>query len=334
MIDQELRRRAVAMVRPGTGILAADESVATISSRFAAFGIESTADSRRRYRELLLDAAGIEDHVSGVILFDETLRQAAADGTLFPEVLARRGILAGIKVDTGAKPLAGAAGETVTEGLDGLRDRLAEYRGLGARFAKWRAVIRVAAGLPTKRCIAANAHALARYASLCQEAGVVPIVEPEVLMDGDHGLARCDEVTRNVLAAVFAQLELFEVDLAGIVLKPSMVVPGREGPRATIDEVAATTVACLRACVPPAVAGVAFLSGGQAPATATAHLDAIVRRGPHPWPLTFSYGRALQDDALRRWAGSDETVAAARAVLVERVRANGAASLGRAGATA
>jgi fructose-bisphosphate aldolase class I len=334
MTKHDLRQNAAAMVRPGTGILAADESVATISSRFAALGIESTEESRRRYRELLLDAAGIEDHISGVILFDETLRQAAADGTLFPEVLARRGILAGIKVDTGAKPLAGAAGETVTEGLDGLRDRLRAYRGLGARFAKWRAVIRIADGLPTKRCFAANAHALARYASLCQEAGMVPIVEPEVLMDGDHGLARCDEVTRNVLVEVFTQLELFEVDLAGIVLKPSMVLPGRDGPVATIDEVAAATVTCLHACVPAAVAGIAFLSGGQAPATATAHLDAMVRLGSHPWPLTFSYGRALQEDALRCWAGSDETVETARAVLVERVRANSAASLGRAGATA
>ncbi len=317
------------MVRPGAGILAADESVPTISKRFEALGVTSTEDSRRQYRELLLAAPGIEEHVSGVILYDETLRQKAADGTPFPEVLAARGVLPGIKVDTGAKPLAGAPGETVTEGLDGLRERIAEYVEMGARFAKWRAVINIGDGLPTTRSVAANAHALARYASLCQEGGLVPIVEPEVLMEGDHDLAGCDQVTRATLTVVFAQLQLFEVDLEAIVLKPSMVVPGSNGPSSSVEEVAAATVECLRDTVPASVAGVAFLSGGQAPEVATAHLNAMVQLGPHPWPLTFSYGRAIQNDVLATWAGDDANTAAARAVLLERTKANGCAALGK-----
>jgi fructose-bisphosphate aldolase class I len=333
-MTDDLRAIAAAMVGPGKGILAADESVATISKRFGALGIESTAPSRRRYRELLLGAPGIEAHTSGVILFDETIRQATADGIPFADLLGDRGILPGIKVDTGAKPLAASPGETVTEGLDGLGERVAEYRDLGARFAKWRAVIAIGAGRPTRRCIVANAHALARYAALCQQGGLVPIVEPEVLMDGDHDLPRCEAVTGEVLAEVFAQLRLATVDLGAVVLKPSMAIAGTAGPASTVDDVATATVRCLRDCVPASVPGIAFLSGGQAPAVATTHLDAVVRRGPHPWRVTFSFGRALQDDALRTWAGADAAADAARTVLLARVRANGAAALGRYDATA
>jgi fructose-bisphosphate aldolase class I len=318
---------AAALVAPGQGILAIDESVATISSRFAALGITSTQESRGRYRELLLTAPGIEQHVSGVILYDETIRQRAADGRPFPRVLADRGILTGIKVDTGAKPLAGWPGETVTEGLDGLRERVAEYRSLGARFAKWRAVITIGAALPSPACVAANAHALARYASLCQEGGLVPVVEPEVLMAGDHTLNRCRRVTAQVLTEVFAELERFGVDLAGMVLKPSMVLPGSDGPPATVDDVAEATIACLAAAVPPNVPGIAFLSGGQGADLATAHLEAMARRGPHPWALTFSYGRALQDAALAAWQGDETAVVTAQAALLARTRASSAAAM-------
>lgn len=317
------------MVRPGAGLLAADESVATITSRFEATGIESTAESRRAYRELLLGAPGIEAHVSGVILHDETIRQCTSHRVPFPEFLADREILPGIKVDVGAKALAGAPGETVTEGLDGLRERIAEYRAMGARFAKWRAVLSIADGRPTSRAIVANAHALARYAALCQEGGLVPIVEPEVLMAGGHDISRCQDVTRDVLTELFAQLDLAEVDVAGIVLKPSMVVPGTAAPAEAVDDVAAATVRCLADTVPAAVPGVAFLSGGQRPDVATAHLDAMVRLGPYPWTLTFSYGRALQDGPLRVWAGSADNVTEARAMLLRLVRRNGAAALGR-----
>ncbi|MEJ7583417.1 MAG: class I fructose-bisphosphate aldolase [Acidimicrobiales bacterium] len=323
MTGPDLRSVAAALVRRGAGILAADESIATISQRFDGHGIESTEESRRQYRELLLGAPGLEEHVSGVIMFAETLRQSSSDGTPFPELLAGRGILPGIKVDTGAKPLAGAPGETITEGLDGLRERVAAYRELGARFAKWRAVITIAEELPTRRAIVANAHALARYAALCHEGGLVPIVEPEVLMKGDHDLEGCDEVTRAVLEEVFVQLHLAEVDLGSIILKPSMISPGAEGPPAEVGPVATATVACLLDRVPASVAGVAFLSGGQPPDTATAHLGAMTRLGPHPWPLTFSFGRALQDDALLAWGGRPDAVEAARAVLLDRVRANG-----------
>lgn len=326
MTEPDLRRTADALVRPGTGILAADESVGTITSRFEAQAVESTAESRRVYRELLLGAAGIEAHISGVILHDETIRQCSADRVPFPELLADRGILPGIKVDTGAQPLAGALGETVTEGLDGLRARIADYRALGARFAKWRAVISIAEDRPTRRAIVANAHALARYAALCQEGGLVPIVEPEVLMDGDHGIGRCQDVTNDVLTEVFAQLDLHEVDVAAIVLKPSMILPGTMAIPATVDEVAAATVGCLADTVPDSVPGVAFLSGGQRPGVATAHLAAMVRRGPLPWTLTFSFGRALQDDSLRAWAGSPDNVTAAQAVLLRLVRRNAAAA--------
>jgi len=323
-----LHETAAELVSPGKGILAADESVATISARFAALDIASTEESRRRYRELLLSAPGIEQYVSGVILYDETIRQRARDGRPFPEVLAERGILTGIKVDTGAKSLAGWPGETVTEGLDGLRERLTEYRSLGARFAKWRAVFTIGDGLPSDACTVANAHALARYAALCQEGGLVPIVEPEVLLAGDHDLARCGRVTTGVLTAVFGELARFGVDLAGMVLKPSMVVPGtvHEVP---VDEVAEATIACLTGTVPAAVPGIAFLSGGQGAALAIAHLEAMCQRGPHPWALTFSFGRALQDAALGRWAGDSVAVPAAQAALLADARAASAATMSR-----
>ncbi len=329
MTTDMLHAAAAALVAPGKGILAADESSGTISKRFAALGIPSTVELRRQYREILLTAPGIESAISGVILYDETIRQATSDGTPFPEVLARRGILPGIKVDTGAKPLAGAPGETVTEGLDDLRSRVAEYFELGARFAKWRAVINIGDGLPTANALHANAHALARYAKLCQEGGLVPIVEPEVLMDGDHDLARCDEVTHAAQREVFNQLALAGVDLEGMVLKPSMVVPGSKGPAASVQEVAEATVHCLRDCVPASVPGCAFLSGGQASQLATEHLDAMNRMGPHPWTLTFSYGRALQDDALRTWAGDPANREAAQEVLLLRAKCNSEAALGR-----
>ncbi|MHB1533324.1 MAG: class I fructose-bisphosphate aldolase [Acidimicrobiales bacterium] len=324
-----LSATAEAMVAPGHGILAADESVPTISKRFGALGIDSTFETRRQYRELLLGAPGIEEHISGVILHDETIRQEGADGRPFPQLLADRGILPGIKVDTGAKPLALAPGEVVTEGLDGLRERLEEYVRLGARFAKWRAVITIDGPRPSRNCVVANAHALARYAALCQESGVVPIVEPEVLMDGAHDIGRCDEVTRETLTEVFSQLDLAGVDLKGMVLKPSMVIAGSKGAPVGIEEVAEATVACLRDRVPAEVPGVAFLSGGQSPETATAHLNAIARLGPLPWAVTFSYGRALQDDTMRAWAGDPANVGAAQSVLHEAVARNGDAALGR-----
>ncbi len=324
----QLHRTAAALVAPGKGVLAADESVATITQRLEALGVESTAETRRRYRELLLGAPRIDSHVSGVILYDETLRQAATDGTPFPELLASRGILAGIKVDTGAKPLAGAPGETVTEGLDGLRERIAEYRDLGASFAKWRAVLSIGPGRPSRPCVVANAHALARYAALCQEGGLVPIVEPEVLMDGDHDLDRCGRVTTTVLRAVFDQLHGAGVDLRAIVLKPSMVLPGSGAEPAEVAAVADATLRCLRDTVPASVPGIAFLSGGQGSRLATEHLHAIASLGPHPWAVTFSYGRALQDDALRTWRGEPANVGTARSVLLRRVRCSGAAALG------
>ena len=329
MTDFDLRATAAAMVRPGTGILAIDESVATCNSRLRAVGIDPTDAARHAYRELLLDTDGLVEHVSGVILFDETFRQATTSGIAFPDLLTKRGILPGIKVDTGAKPLAGRPGETATEGLDGLRERIGAYRKLGARFAKWRAVINIGDARPSRNAIVANAHALARYAALCQEGGLVPIVEPEVLRDGTHDLDRCHGVTGDVLAEVFAQLDLAGVDLGAMVLKPSMVLPGSAAPPASIETVAAATMDCLRSRVPTTVAGVAFLSGGQTPSVATEHLAAMVRRGPHPWPLTFSYGRAIQNDVLRNWAEHRPDSAAAHTVLLARIRANADASLGR-----
>jgi fructose-bisphosphate aldolase class I len=330
MDKHELDTNAAAMVAPGKGILAADESTGTIKKRFDKIRLESTAESRRAYRELLFTASGAEQHISGVILYDETLRQQTAGGQPFPALLASRGILPGIKVDAGAKPLAGFPGETVTEGLDGLRERLAEYYGLGARFAKWRAVIDVGAAIPTPFALEANAHALARYAALCQEASIVPIVEPEVLMDGDHTLARCEEVTDATLEAVFDALFRHRVRLEGMVLKPNMVIAGKKCPtQATAQQVAEATVRCLKRRVPSAVPGIAFLSGGQSEADATLHLSLMNRTGGLPWQLSFSYGRALQQSTLDAWQGKSANVAAAQRVFLKRARLNGMARDGR-----
>jgi fructose-bisphosphate aldolase class I len=323
----DLNTTARALVATGKGILAADESNATITQRFERLGITSTPQSRRDYREMLFTTPGLADHVSGVILYDETFRQTATDGRPFPRLLADLGILCGIKVDTGAKPLARHLHETVTEGLDGLRERVSGYRANGASFAKWRAVIALGAGRPTPACLSANAHALARYAALCQEGGLVPIVEPEVIMDGDHTLERCAEVTELTLTTVFAALADQAVALDGIVLKPNMVLAGRDAPRRDpVPDVAEATLACLSFTVPAAVPGVAFLSGGQSPEDATEHLQAMAAAGPHPWQITFSYGRALQDPAMAAWAGTD--VEAGQAALAQRISCTGAASLG------
>ncbi|MGH2719426.1 MAG: class I fructose-bisphosphate aldolase [Actinomycetota bacterium] len=325
----DLAAVAQAMVAPGKGVLAADESVATCTKRFTTLGIESTEETRRQYRELLLTAPGIEEYVSGVILFDETLRQGLTDGTPFAQVLDKSGIFPGIKVDTGAKPLAGHPGETVTEGLDGLRERIEEYVALGAKFAKWRAVITIGDGLPSAACLHTNAHALARYAALCQEGGLVPIVEPEVLMDGDNSIETCDEVTTRTLFAVFDELVAQDVKLEEMILKPSMVIAGKKAPRqAGIQEVAEATVRCLKRTVPAAVPGVAFLSGGQSAHVATEHLNAMAKLGPLPWGLSFSYGRALQDPALNAWLGDPARVPEAQAKLLHRVKVNGVARSG------
>ncbi len=329
MNRQELDQNAAAMVAPGKGILAADESTGTIKKRFDKIRLESTFESRRAYRELLFTAPGAEKYISGVILYDETLRQKAADGTPFPQLLAARGILPGIKVDAGAKPMAGFPGETVTEGLDGLRERLAEYRTLGPRFAKWRAVIDIAAGIPTHACLEANAYALARYAALCQEASIVPIVEPEVLMDGEHSIERCEEVTDATLALVFDQLCRQRVRLEGMVLKPNMVIAGKKCPaQAKPAQVAQATVRCLKRHVPAAVPGICFLSGGQSEAEATLHLSLMNRLGPLPWQLSFSYGRALQQSALDAWRGESGNVAAGQRAFLQRARLNGLARNG------
>ncbi len=325
----ELHAVARAMVAPGKGILAADESSPTIKKRFDAISVESTEDARRTYREMLFAAPGMSAQISGVIMFDETLRQSASDGTPFPQYLDRLGIIPGIKVDKGAKPLAGFPGETVTEGLDGLRDRLNEYRELGARFAKWRAVIDIGTDIPSEFCLQANAHALARYAALCQEAGLVPIVEPEVLMDGDHGIERCEEVTNLTLTMTFAQLEAHRVSLEGIILKPNMVISGKQcSTQGSVQEVAEATVRCLTANVPEAVPGIAFLSGGQSDTDATAHLNSMNQLGPHPWELAFSYGRALQAPALKAWGGRAENFGAGQEALALRARLNGLARAG------
>jgi fructose-bisphosphate aldolase, class I len=325
----DLAETVRALVAPGKGILAADESSGTIERRFRAVGIESTEEHRRAYRELLLTAAGADQWISGVILFDETIRQRAADGTSFPEALERQGIIPGIKVDQGAKPLALAAGEKVTEGLDGLRERLVEYRELGARFAKWRAVIAVGADIPSEYCIWVNAHALARFASLAQEAGLVPIVEPEVLMDGRHPIERSYAVTSRVQHAVFTELRDQRVVFEHMLLKPNMVLSGYDCPKqASIDDVAATTIRCLRHNVPAAVPGIVFLSGGQSDELATAHLNAINRLGDQPWQLSFSFGRALQATALRTWRGVSDNVSAAQSEYLHRARLNGAARSG------
>lgn len=326
----ELEATARAIVSPGKGILAADESSPTIKKRFDSIGTESTEENRRNYREMLFRTEGAEEFVSGVILFDETIRQNAADGTSLPKILESKGIIPGIKVDTGAKPLAGSPDEKVTEGLDGLRDRLTEYRGIGARFAKWRAVIAIGDGLPTDYCIATNAHALARYAALCIEAGIVPIVEPEVLMDGAHTIERCFEATERTLRAVFAELAAQRVPLEQTLLKPNMVLSGKECPvQASVREVAEATVACFARVVPAAVPGVVFLSGGQSDELATAHLNEMNKLGAAPWELSFSYGRALQAPALKAWGGKAENYEAGQKAYYHRARCNGAARYGK-----
>ncbi len=326
---QKLNETAKALVADGKGILAADESSGTIKKRFDSIGVESTEDNRRDYREFLFRAEGSENHISGVILFDETLRQDAADGTPLREVLSSKGIIPGIKVDTGAKPLALSEGETVTEGLDGLRERLAEYTDLGARFAKWRATYSISDELPSEYCVWTNAHALARYAALCQEADIVPIVEPEVLQDGGHTLEESAKATGRVLEAVYTELHDQRVELRGTLLKPNMVLSGYSASdRAGVDEVAKTTLEVFYRHVPAAVPGIVFLSGGQTDEDATAHLNAMNALGPHPWQLSFSYGRALQAPALKAWAGKAENVAAAQAAYMHRARLNGAARSG------
>jgi fructose-bisphosphate aldolase class I len=325
----ELNEIARAIVADGKGILAADESSGTIKKRFDSISVESTEETRRAYRELLFTTEGVEEYISGVILYDETIRQKTADGTPFPNLLASKGIIPGIKVDIGAKPLAHAPGETVTEGLDGLRERLAEYHELGARFAKWRAVISIGEGIPSEYCIWVNAHALARYAALAQEARLVPIVEPEVLMDGDHTIERSFEVTSRTLHAVFTELRDQRVHPEGILLKPNMVLPGYESAdQVSDDEIAHETVRCFRRHVPAAVPGIVFLSGGQSEEEATRRLNAMNAIGPHPWKLSFSYGRALQAAALKAWQGKEENVEAAQQAYYHRAKMNGAAQTG------
>ncbi|MEM8662964.1 MAG: class I fructose-bisphosphate aldolase [Pseudomonadota bacterium] len=331
-MSESLNDIALAMVQSGQGILAADESTGTIGKRFDQIGLPNEEANRQAYREMLFTAdEAMNKYVSGVILFDETLRQSTLDGRRFADVIKAAGAVPGIKVDGGAKPLAAFPGEKVTEGLDGLRDRLKEYHSLGARFAKWRAVIDIAEGLPTRAAIAANAHALARYAALCQENGIVPIVEPEVIMDGPnsgHTIERCYEVTELTLNLVFDELYAARVDLPGTILKPNMIVPGANGPQVSAQQVAEMTIACLKATVPPAVPDIAYLSGGQSEEAATEHLAIMNRIGGFPWKMTFSYGRALQQAALKAWGGKPENVAAGQAAFAHRARMNGLAATG------
>ncbi|NII11828.1 class I fructose-bisphosphate aldolase [Oleiagrimonas sp. C23AA] len=331
MSIEDLESIAQAMVAPGKGIIAIDESTTTIAKRFKAVGIENTEEHRRAYREMLLTSPKLSEHISGAILYDETLRQSAADGRSLVQVMNDAGIIPGIKVDKGAHPLAGCPGEKVTEGLDGLRARLDEYVRMGAKFAKWRAVIAITETTPSSTCIEANCHALARYAALCQEAGLVPMVEPEVLMDGDHDLDVCYEVTEATLRSLFGALYEHNVMLEGAILKASMVVSGAGCPeQADVDDVADATVRCLKATVPALLPGIVFLSGGQSDERATAHLNAMNRLGPHPWPLSFSYGRAMQQAALKLWADDMKgNYAAAQATVAERARDNGRAALGQ-----
>jgi fructose-bisphosphate aldolase, class I len=329
MAAPDLESTARALVAENKGILAADESDGTIKKRFDSIGVESTEENRRAYRDLLFTTEGAEEYISGVILFDETIRQSSADGTPFPQLLERRGIIPGIKVDKGAKPLANASGETITEGLDGLRARFEEYRGLGARFAKWRATYSIGDGTPSEYCIWTNAHALARYAALSQEAGLVPIVEPEVLMDGEHSIERSFHETSRVLHAVFTELRDQRVHLEGSLLKPNMVLSGYSAPQqASHDDVAEWTLRCFRRHVPAAVPGIVFLSGGQSDEVATANLNALNAHGPHPWQLSFSYGRALQAPALKAWGGDAAKVEAAQKAFYRRAKFNSAARAG------
>jgi len=325
----ELHETAKALVAEGKGILAADESDRTIKKRFDSIGVESTEENRRAYRELLFTTEGVEEYISGVILFDETIRQGASDGTPFPKLLESRGIIPGIKVDKGTKPLALAEGETITEGLDGLRERLAEYRELGARFTKWRATYSIGDGIPSEYTVWTNAHALARYAALSQEAGLVPIVEPEVLMDGGHTIEESSKATGRVLQAVYTELHDQRLDLYGTLLKPNMVLSGYDASgRAGVDDVAEATLDVLYRHVPAAVPGIVFLSGGQTDEDATAHLNAMNARGPHPWELSFSYGRALQAPALKAWGGDPANVEEAQKAFYRRAKFNGAARTG------
>jgi fructose-bisphosphate aldolase class I len=326
-----LNKVAQAMVTPGKGILAADESSGTIKKRFDGIGVESTADNRRDYRELLFRSSdAMKNYISGVILYDETIRQNGKDGTPLVKLIEGAGSIPGIKVDKGTKPLPFNPGEVVTEGLDGLRERLVEYRGLGARFAKWRGVYDIGPRMPSYSCVRANGHALARYAALCIDEDIVPIVEPEVLMDGGHDIDTCYEVTEFVLKETFQELYYQKVPLEGMVLKPNMAIPGKKSEkRASVEEVAEKTVKLLRACVPSAVPGIAFLSGGQSDEEATAHLDAMNRIGNLPWRLTFSYGRALQAAPQRAWSGKSENVAAAQRAFAHRAKMNGLATLGQ-----
>jgi fructose-bisphosphate aldolase, class I len=328
-MTNELHDTARSLVADGKGILAADESSGTIAKRLDSIGVSSTEENRRAYRELLFTTPGAEQFISGVILFDETIRQSAADGTPFPRLLEAKGIVPGIKVDKGAKRLALSEGETVTEGLDGLRERFEEYRGLGARFAKWRATYSIGDGRPSEYCVWVNANALARYAALAQEAGLVPIVEPEVLMDGVHTIEDSGKATGRVLQAVYTELHDQRVDLAGTLLKPNMVLSGYESARRSgPDEVAERTLECLYRHVPAAVPGIVFLSGGQSDEDATIHLNAMNARGPHPWQLSFSYGRALQSPPLKAWRGQSENAGAAQRAFHHRARMNGAARSG------
>jgi len=329
MNTAELVATAHAMVDKHRGLLAADESTNTILKRFNTIKLESTEENRRAYRDMLFTTPGAGEFISGVILFDETIRQKTKDGVAFPAYLSKQGMIPGIKVDLGAKPLAGYPGETITEGLDGLRERLAEYYKLGARFAKWRAVIDIGSGIPSRYAISANAEALARYAALCQEAGIVPIVEPEVLMDGDHPIARCEEVTNAVLQTVFDHLFAARIFFEGMILKPNMVIAGKKSAqKSTPEQVAEATLRTLKRHVPSAVPGIAFLSGGQSPTEATLNLSLMNAAGSLPWALTFSYGRALQDTALRAWGGTDAGFQGGQKQLYARAKLNGLAAAG------
>lgn len=325
----ELNAVARAMVAKNKGILAADESGSTIKKRFDVIKLESTEENRRVYREMLFTAPGVQEYISGVILYDETIRQKTKDGVPFPTYLAQHKMIPGIKVDLGAKPLPGFPGETITEGLDGLPARMAEYYKLGARFAKWRAVIDIGSGIPTRYAIDANAEALARYAAICQEAQIVPIVEPEVLMDGAHSLERCDEVTNAVLDRVFSHLFAARVVLEGMILKPNMVIPGKKcADQSSPAQIAEATLRTLKRQVPAAVPGIAFLSGGQSPTDATLHLSLMHASGPLPWGLTFSYGRALQEDALNAWSGKAGSFGDGQKAFAIRAKLNGLAAVG------
>ena len=329
-MTETLESIAEAMVAPGKGILAADESSGTIKKRFDSINVESTADNRRDYREMLFRTEeAMKSYISGVILYDETIRQKTKDGTPLVELIKKAGSIPGIKVDAGAKDMAGFPGEKVTEGLDGLAERLAEYYDLGARFAKWRAVIDIASGIPTRTCLEANAEALARYAALCQQAKIVPIVEPEVLMDGGHDIGRCFDVTEETLRIVFERLAAHRVKLEGTILKPNMVIAGKKcGKQASVEEVAEMTIACFKRTVPAAIPGIVFLSGGQSDEDATAHLNAMNAIGGFPWKMSFSYGRALQAAPLKAWSGKAENVAAGQKAFLHRAKMNSLATIG------